>query len=199
MQNAWDYRVKSTFGLSAGVRKTGENRGPVIAWGARGPEFKSRRPDQYLQAFRKVSVATSVATFKTSLLQPSNLVPEGHTSGKPRTVPEVPFRDHRRSRRRASSQLWMSACGQPTTRSLIAIGQGKSDCRRRRQKVGLLILSQRQMSAIRRSGAAGIGVSSVRRGRCTVAVMGEPRALRVCMLAQALSTQNEAFRVRSRR
>ncbi len=58
-------------------------------------------------------------------------------------------------RRRASSQAWISSRGQPITRSVIAIGVGKSASRRNRQKVGLLILSHRQTSAIRTNGVAG--------------------------------------------
>ena len=33
-------------------------------WGARGPEFKSRRPDQYLRESPKTAVSTFVSTFK---------------------------------------------------------------------------------------------------------------------------------------
>ena len=44
--------------------------GSALAWGARGPEFKSRRPDQYLREPPKMAVSTSVSTLPKSGMLP---------------------------------------------------------------------------------------------------------------------------------
>jgi len=54
----WNYRGLLCHNLSCNFKSMRLE----TAWGARGPEFKSRRSDQYLREIIETSVATSVAT-----------------------------------------------------------------------------------------------------------------------------------------
>src|ERR1700739_3405544 len=45
--------------------------GSALAWGARGPEFKSRRSDQYLRAIRNPTVSAFVSAFEKWGRQPT--------------------------------------------------------------------------------------------------------------------------------
>ena len=86
------------------------------------------------------------------------------------------------------------------TRSVIRIGVGKSGLRRRRQNVGLRILSHRQTSMIRsRGGSAGGGVGAVdSRGRSAAFIVVDSRgATRARILTRKRSDRYGGFRGRS--